>query len=135
MKTGTKYPNKWTPWLSWSQDDFHNEPLVNVFEFSRISSWLQFCPSRNRHSFVEILHWFIFARTAFSGFQLVLLFSWDASFHFFIHFFSFFLLFHYAFKNLNFVQNEWNFFFQEKKIFSSSTCIWSKWTFKVRNVG
>ena len=89
MKVGTKYPNEWTPWLSWSQDDFHNEPLVNVFEFSSISSWLQFCPSRDRHSFVETLHWFTFARTALSGFQLMPLFSWDSFFHFLFFFFAY----------------------------------------------
>ena len=108
MKVGTIYPNKWTSGLSWSQDDFHNEPLVNVFEFSEIFSWLQLCLSRNRHSSVETLYWFIFARTALSGFQLMLLFSWDAIF---FHF----LLFHCAFKNLNFVQNERNFFYFPKE--------------------
>ena len=62
---------------------FSQWAFSNIFEFSEISSWLQLCPSRNRHSSMEILHWFIFARTALSGFQLVLLFSWDASFIFF----------------------------------------------------
>ena len=132
MKVETIYPNKWTYGLSWSQDDFHNEPLVNVFEFSGISSWLQLCPSRNRHSSVETLHWFIFARTALSGFQLMLLFSWDAFFFIFI-FFSFFYCFTTRLRTWTlFKMNE--FFFLRKKLFSSSTYIWSKWNFKVRNV-
>ena len=90
----SKQMNTWALLSNWSQDDFHNQPLVNVFEFSGVSSWLQLCPSRNHHSSVETLHWFIFARTALSGFQLVLLSSWDA---FFIFLF-FFFLFHCTFK-------------------------------------
>ena len=119
------------PLIKWSQDDFHNEPLISFFEFSEMSSWLQLCPSRNRHSSVETLHWFIFAQTALSGFQLVLLFSWDAFFYS-----SFFLLFHCAFKNFELCSKWMKIFISlRKKLFSSSTCIWSKWTFKVRNVG
>ena len=62
MKVGTKISKQMNTWAflsDWSQNDFHNEPLVSVFEFSEISSWLRLCPSRNRHSSVEILHWFI----------------------------------------------------------------------------
>ena len=81
----SKQMNTWALLSNWFQDDFHNEPLVNVFEFFGVSSWLELCPSRNRHSSVKTLHWFIFARTALLGFQLMLLFSWDALFfHFFI---------------------------------------------------
>ena len=52
-------------------------------------------------------------------------------------FFVFFcLLFHCAFKTWTlFKMNEIFYFPKEEKLFSSSTCIWSKWTFKVRNVG
>ena len=34
----TKQMNTWALISNWSQDDFHNEPLVSVFEFSGISS-------------------------------------------------------------------------------------------------
>ena len=34
----SKQMNTWAPLSNWSQDDFHSEPLVNVFEFSEISS-------------------------------------------------------------------------------------------------
>ena len=47
-----------------------------------------------------------------------------------------FSLFHYAFKTWTlFKMNEIFYFPKEEKLFSSNTCIWSKWTFKVRNVG
>ena len=98
-----------SPLIKWSQDDFHNEPLVNIFESSEMSSWLQLRPSRNRHSSVETLHWFIFARTALSGFQPVFLFSWDA-------FFFFLYCFTARFKNLNFVQNEKKIYFPKEEI-------------------
>ena len=106
----SKQMNTWALLSNWSQDDFHNEPLVNVFEFSGISSWLQLCPSRKlpflcgNSSLI-----YLFARTALSGFQLMLLFSWDAFFIIFFIFYFFIFLFHCAFKNLNFVQNEWFF--------------------------
>ena len=131
MKVGTisKQMNTWALLSNWSQDDFHNEPLVSVFEFSEMSSWLQLCPSRNRHSSMKTLHWFIFAQTALSGFQLVLLLSGDASFHFFY-------CFTVRLKTWTLFKMNENFFVSlRKKLFSSNTCIWSKWTFKVRNVG
>ena len=58
--------------------------------------------------------------------------------HFFI--FLFFFHFFYCFTArlrtwTLFKMNEIFFISLRKKLFSSSTCIWSKWTFKVRNVG
>ena len=95
----SKQMNTWAFLSNWSHDDFHNEPLVSVFEFSEKSSWLQLCPSRKSPFLCGNPSLIcLFARTALSGFQLVLLFSWDAFFHFFHFFCSFFLLFHCAFK-------------------------------------
>ena len=117
--------NTWALLSNWSQDDFQNEPLVSVLEFSGISSWLQFCPSQNRHSFVETLHWFIFVRTVLSDFQLMLLFSWDAFFFsflfFFIVLFLFFSFFYYFTTRLRtwtlFKMNKFFFLFFLKKNF------------------
>ena len=122
-----KYQERWK-WEQNIQTNEHMGPLIkliswwfsqwaisSVFEFSKISSWLWLCPSWNRHSSVKTLHWFIFARTALSGFQLVLLFSWDAFFFHFFIFCSFFLLFHCAFKTWTLFKMNEIFFFLRKK--------------------
>ena len=73
-------------------------------------------------------------------------------FFIFFHSSSFFLSFHHAFKNSKFIQNRWKiqkdnlvkrkvpkalliFNSLRNKLFSLSIYVWSKWTFKVRNVG
>ena len=79
-------------------------------------------------------------------------FTLEPHFFFFFHSSSFFLSFHHAFKNSKFVQNRWKiqknnlgkrkvakalliFNFPRNKLSSLSIYVWSKWTFKVRNVG
>ena len=56
--------------------------------------------------------------------------------------FSFFVLFFFAYcftarLKLELCSKWMKFFYfpKEEKLFSSSTCIWSKWTFEVRNIG
>ena len=107
----SKQMNIWALLSNWSHDDFHNEPLVSVFEFSEKKSPLDcsFAPVENCHSSVEILHWFIsLHEPPFRVFSSCFSFLG-------MPFFYSFLLFHCAFKNLNFVQNEWKFFISLRK--------------------
>ena len=133
----SKQMNTWALLSNWSHDDFHNEPLVTSLNSPKYPFDCSFAPVE-----IAILLWKPFIdlslhKPPFRVFSSCFSFLGMPLFPFFLFFFlSFFLLFHCAFKNLNFVQNEWNFFISlRKKLFSSSTCIWSKWTFKVRNVG
>ena len=118
----SKQMNTWAFLSDWSQDDFHNEPLVSVLEFFKKSSWLQFCPQSKSPFFCgnpSLIY--LFARTALSGFQLMLLSSWDDFFPFFFYCFI-------ARLKLELCSKWMKFFFisLRKKLFSSSTCIWSK---------
>ena len=136
MKVGTKISKQMNTWAllsNWSQDDFHSEPLVNVFEFFGKSSWFQLCPESKTPFFCgnpSLIYFF--AQTALSSFQLMLLFSWDA-----FSFLFFFIFYCFLVRLRTWTLFKMNKFFisLRKKIFSSSTYIWSKWTFKVRNVG
>ena len=137
-----KYQERWK-WEQNIQTNEHMGSLIKLiswwfsqwalgkrFEFFEISSWLQLCPSRNRHSSVETLHWFIFLHESlFQVFSSCFSFL-GMPFLFFFLLFQLMLLFYSLFK-----MNEIFYFSKEEKLFSSSTCIWSKWTFKVRNVG
>ena len=111
----SKQMNTWALLSNWSQDEFHNEPLVNVFEFSEISSWLQLCPSRKLPFFYgnpSLIYLYTNRPFGFSAHSSLFL---GCPFFYFLFIFSFFLLFHCAFKNLNFVQNEWKFFYFPKE--------------------
>ena len=125
--------NTWALLSKWSHDDFHNEPLVTSLNSPKYPLDCSFAPVE-----ITILLWRPFIDLSlheppFRVFSSCFFFLRMPFFHFFIYIF---LLFHYALKNLNFIQNEWNFFISpRRKLFNSSTYIWSKWTFKVRNVG
>ena len=75
----SKQMNTWALISNWSQDDFQNELLVNIFEFFGRSSWLEFSPVETVillwKSFIMLL---FFLRCPFSGFFFLLLL-----FHFF----------------------------------------------------
>ena len=107
----SKQMNMWAPLSNWSRDVFRNESSINVLNSPKNNLDLNFALNWNCHSSTKILRWFIIAWTALSGFQLMLLFSIKMPLFgvFFSFFFIFFLfsLFHYALKNLKFVQNEW----------------------------
>ena len=94
-------------------------------------------------------NFFFCSRLPFLGFHLRVSFFF---FSFFFHSSSFFLSFHHGFNNSKFVQNKWKiqkdnlgkrkvtkalliFNSLRNKLFSLSIYVWSKWTFKVRNVG
>ena len=135
MKVRTIHPNKWTHepscqmisrWFSQWATSKHFWILRNVILIAALpqSKSSFFC---GNPSLI-----YLFAWTALSGFQLMLLFSWDVFFHFFFIFFYCFT----ARLKLELCSKWMKFFISlKKKLFSSSTCIWSKWTFKVRNVG
>ena len=138
MKMGTKYPNKWTHGLSYQIDlmmIFYNEPLVSVLNFSKYHLNCSFAPVEIaillRKPFIDLsLHEPSF-RVFSSCFSLL-----GMPFFSFLYIYIYFYCFAMRLRTWTlFKMNEFFFIFLRKKLFSSSTCIWSKWTFKVRNVG
>ena len=124
--------NTWAFLSDWSQDDFHNEPLVSVLNSPEYPLDRSFAPIE-----IAILLWKPFI-DLFLCMNRPFGFSAHASLFlgcFFLFFFHFFYCFTVRLRTWTLFKMNEIFISLRKKLFSSSTCIWSKWTFKVRNVG
>ena len=109
----SKQMNTWTLLSNWSQDDFHSEPLVNVFEFFEISSWSQLCPQSKSSFFCGNPSLIYLCTNRPFGFSARTSLFLGCLFHFFIFlFFLFlFLLFHCVFKTWTLFKMNENFLF------------------------
>ena len=108
----SKQMDTWALLSNWSQVDFHSEPLVTSLNSPKCHLDCSFAPVE-----IAILLWKPFIDLSlheppFRVFSSCFSFLGMPFFHFF-H--TYFLLFHYALKNLNIVQNEWKIFYFPKK--------------------
>ena len=140
-----------SPISTFQTESFLLEPSLQASTHLKLIIHFQIeSPFRVFNSSRFLINW-----AALSGFQLnlPLFFFFEMSrlfrfsTHYFFLFFHFFLSFHHAFENSKFIQNRCqiqkdnlvksivDFNSSKNKLFSLSTYVWSKWTFKVRNVG
>ena len=107
----SKQMNTWAPLSNWSQDDFHNEPLVTSLNSPKYPLDCSFAPVE-----IAILLWKPFIdlslhKPPFRVFNSCFFFLGMPLFYF-----SFFLLFHYAFKTWTlFKMNEIFYYFPKEE--------------------
>ena len=140
-----------TSQLSLSNLPFQLSKLNCHFRFQPISSWSFFFRLNHpfgfstRPDFNWLSRPFRFSTQPLFFFEMSRLFRFST--HYSFLFFHFFRSFHHAFENSELIQNRCqiqkdnlvksivDFNSSKNKLFSLSIYVWSKWTFKVRNVG